>query len=114
MSANDSMQRFGEETFVGLAFPVIKVRFAGPTNSRGSRYIATMRDVRVTHSYDHALSASENAFRAARKCWSSYQTSLMQNVAEDPRVFIPGDLSNDSYAFTVVPTAFLVSAGVES
>ena len=93
--------------FVGLAFPVVKVRFAGPTDTRGSRYIATCRGVRATHSYDHALSGSENAYRAACKCWGAYQTSSMVNIADDPRIFIPGDLSADAYAFTVVPAAFL-------
>lgn len=92
---------------VGLVFPVIKVRFAGPTNTLGSRYIATCRGIRATHSYDHALSASENAYRAARKCWGAYQTSNMVNITHDPRLFIPGDLSDDAYAFTAVPAAYL-------
>lgn len=104
---NDQLTTFGDERFAGLAFPVVRVRFAGPTNTRGSRYIASVRGVRATHSYDHALSASENALRAARKCWSAYQTSQMVNINDDPRVFIPGDLSSSEYAFTVIPAAYL-------
>ena len=98
-----------QEMFAGFAFPVVRVRFAGPTNHRGSRYIATLcgRDVRVTHSYNHARSASENALLAAQKCWGSYQTQNMVNVNDDPRLFIPGDLSSDSYSFTVVPAQYL-------
>jgi hypothetical protein len=104
---NDQTAKFGDERFAGLAFPVVKVRYAGPTNTLGGRYIASVRDVRVTHSYDHAISSSDNALRAARKAWSKYQTSKMVNINDDPRVFIPGDLSDDSYVYLVVPSAFL-------
>lgn len=93
--------------FVGLAFPVVRVRFAGPTNTKGSRYLATCRGIRATHNFDDALSASENAYRAACKCWGAYQTSKMVNIADDPRVFVPGDLDDSSYAFVVVPAAYL-------
>ena len=96
-----------QESLTGFAFPVIKVRFAGPTNSSGARYIATVRGIRVTTPMDYALNPSENAYRAARKCWGAYQTSLMVNINDDPRILIPGDLSDDAYAFTVVPTALL-------
>ena len=86
---------------------MVKVRFAGPTNTLGSRYIATCRGIRATCYYDYALSSSENAYRAACKCWGAYQTSNMVNIADDPRIFIPGDLSDDAYAYTVVPAAYL-------
>ncbi len=93
----------------GLSFPVIKVRYAGPTDYRGSRYIATLRGVRHTESYDHALDGSRNAANAARACWAKYREQHAEAFAgdEQPRVFIPGDLDADSYAYTVVPAGFL-------
>ncbi len=99
------------EALIGLAFPVIRVRYAGPTNHRGSRYIATLRGVRVTRSYDCAENGSRNAYEAALACWKKYRDSLPHEWADaeplDERVFIPGDLDADSYAFTVVPVGFL-------
>lgn len=92
----------------GLAFPVVKVRYAGPTNTRGSRYIATLRNTRIVRPYDHALSGSENAYRAAVACWARYEIlERMTPYDETTQVLIPGDLSDDTYAFTVVPAGFL-------
>lgn len=104
-----------EDALVGLAFPVIRVRYAGPTDHRGSRYIATLRGVRATESYDYAKSGSENAYSAARSCWAKYKAQHAEAYAGDdkPRVFVPGDLDADSYAFTVVPAGFLGAAEPE-
>lgn len=64
--------------------------------------------MRVVHSFDPALDGSKNAWVAAKKCWGKYQTSRMTNLANDPVVFVLGDLDSDSYVFfTVVPVAFL-------
>ena len=93
----------------GLAFPVVRVRYAGPTDHRGSRYVASCRGTTVTHSYDSALSASVNARHAAERCLERYHERLAESVDIDfrPSLLIPGDLSRDSYCFTVVPTAYL-------
>ncbi len=95
--------------FAGLAFPVIRVRYAGPTDYRGRRYIATLRGVRAIVSYSYELSASENATAAALKVWDKYRALHVEAYAgdEQSRVFIPGDLDANSYAFTVVPEGFL-------
>lgn len=95
--------------FVGLAFPVVRVRYAGPTDARGSRYIATLRGVRATHHYDHGASGSDSAHAAAVRCFDRYRKLHADAYAgdEQPRVFIPGDLDRDSYAFMVVPAGFL-------
>lgn len=100
---------YKQDTLIGLAFPVVKVRYAGPTNTRGSRYIATLRGERVSVSFDYALSASENAYRAAVACWDKYRNAHAEAYEgdEQERVFIPGDLDADSYAFTIVPAGFL-------
>jgi hypothetical protein len=97
------------DRFLGLAFPVIRVRYAGPTDHNGSRYIATLRGIRHTESYDHAQNGSYNALQAARACWDKYRAFYADAYAGDdqPRAFIPGDLDRDSYAFTVVPEGFL-------
>lgn len=99
------------ETFDSFVFMVARVRFAGPTNTRGSRYIASIRrdnehTYRVTHSYDGALSPSKNASAAAQKC---LRKALADNPYHDGTisyVAIPGDLSANSYAFTFVPHYF--------
>lgn len=93
-----------QESLTGLAFPVVRVRFAGPTDTRGARYIASVRGVRVTRSYDYAASGSENALAAARQCWGLYCTRQVRQV--EPCLYIPGDLSDDAYCFTVIPAGF--------
>lgn len=95
--------------FVGLAFPVIRVRYAGATDHRQSRYIATLRGVRHTENYDHALDGSRNAYNAAAACWVKYRAAHAEAYKGDSqrRVFIPGDLDADSYSYTVVPDGFL-------
>lgn len=97
------------DSLVGLAFPVIQVRYAGPTDRRGSRYIATLRGVRHTEHYDYALDASRNAYNAAVACWDKYRAALplQAGIDDAPRVFVPGDLNDSTYAYTVVPTALL-------
>jgi len=98
------------ERFSGLAFPVITVRYAGPTDHRGSRYIATLRGVRHTEHYDDALDGPGNARNAAVACWQKYRDSLPREYFDpddQERVLIPGDLNASSYAFTVVPAGFL-------
>src|SRR5690348_7534971 len=81
-----------QDSLVGLAFPVIRVRYAGPTNYRGSRYIATLRGVRHTEHYDYALDGSRNAYNAAAACWDKYRAEHVGAYAGDDqvRVFIPG------------------------
>jgi hypothetical protein len=103
------MSATATDRFAGLAFPVITVRYAGPTDRRGSRYIATLRGVRHTEHYDYALGGPETARLAARNCWNKYRAQHAEAYAgdEQPRAFIPGDLNSDSYAFTVVPEGFL-------
>lgn len=93
----------------GRAFPVIRVRYAGPTNHRGSRYIATLGDFRVTWHYAYELSGPENAIRAAYACWLRYRNDRIGSLGFDdsPRVFIPGDYDATTYAYTVVPEAML-------
>lgn len=43
----------------------IRTKFAGPTDTRGSRIVATSHYGRTVTSYDHALSAGENHAAAA-------------------------------------------------
>lgn len=45
----------------------ILVRFCGPTNCRGSRYIARCQAGRLVFEADHALNPDRNAYRAAVK-----------------------------------------------
>ena len=98
-----------QESLVGFAFPVVKVRFAGPTNYKGSRYIATLRGVRHTEHYDHALSGSQNAYNAAEAVYAKYRQTHAEAFEHDTqeRILIPGDLDDSSYAFTIVPVSFV-------
>src|SRR5438309_2140569 len=89
-----------QETFDPFAFPVVKVRYAGPTNTKGSRWIATLRrdskrTYRATVNYDHAEpSGAQNAIRAAWECWRKARNDLIpagKNYCTD-YVAIPGDL----------------------
>src|SRR5215831_15740136 len=59
--------------YVGLSFPVIRVRFSGPTDHHGARYVASLRSPlgRVQHFEPfHAgpEGPSELAHKAARGC----------------------------------------------
>lgn len=107
----DTIEHAAEITnrFQGLAFPVIRVRYHGPTDYRGSRYIATLRGVRHTEHYDYALDGPENAYKAAVSCWLKYREQFAEILAgdEQARVLIPGDLDANTYAYTVVPAGFL-------
>jgi hypothetical protein len=89
-----------QERFAGLAFPVIRVRYTGNGYAASLRRDSE-RTFRASTSYDHALSASQNALRAARKCWDKCAADI--GMAGDDRIFIPGDLDAERYAFTVVP-----------
>lgn len=100
-----------QQTFDGLAFPIVRVRYAGPTNTRGSRWIATLRrdeerTYRVTRGYDYAAPmGSGGALAAALECWDKARADL--NAWSDEHVAIPADLDAGSYAFTFVPKAML-------
>lgn len=102
-----------QQDLVGFAFPVIRVRYAGPTDYRGSRYIASCRrgdeTDRATVSYDYAAGGPATALEAARQCWAKRQQALTQTTGisdDSERVFVPGNLDDNSYAFTVVPAGF--------
>lgn len=109
---NDTPTPMAQDALVGLAFPVIRVRYAGPTYYKDSRYIATLRGVRHTESYDYALGGSGSAYNAAVACWDKYRAQHADAYAGDdqPCVFIPGDVDASSYSFTVVPAGFLTPA----
>lgn len=100
-----------QNPFAGMAFPIIRVRYAGPTNHRGSCYIATLRGIRFVRPLDYELSGSENAYQAALECWKLYQDGVGGARSDyRERVFIPGDLSDDSYCFTLVPAGLITVA----
>lgn len=104
-----------QEAFAGFAFPVVRVKYAGPTNSRGSRWIASCRidnerTVRCTLPYRHEVaSGSVNALPAAVECMQR-AFAAGSGGWEHPQVAdyvaIPGDLSASEYSFTFVPAYF--------
>ena len=102
-----------DETFSGLAFPVAKVRYTGPTNYRGSRWIATIRrdnerTYRVIDPYRSELpSGSVNALDTARACLAKMLADNHSETSASDYVAIPAELDADTYAFTFVPTYLL-------
>lgn len=102
--------RITDRTFDGLAFPIVRVRYAGPTNYRGSRWIATMRrdnerSYRVVTPYDASLSTgTRNAIVAARACWDKARADLGW---DGEYIAIPAELDADTYAFTFVFSGIL-------
>lgn len=71
----------------------IQVKFAGPTNARGSRYIAKADAGTVTHHADHALNPSANAAEAAVKLAEKFGWS---------GELVGGVLPDGSYVFVFV------------
>src|SRR5262245_23483276 len=100
------------ETFEQLVFPVAKVRYAGPTNTRGGRYVASIyrdseRTYRATVGFDHADSPSTNARAAALACLTKSLADNNPDASVADYVAVPGNLSADSYTFTFVPADIL-------
>ena len=50
-----------------MIIQAIETKYAGPTNTRGSRIVVTAAAGRKSFGYDHALDATENHRVAARK-----------------------------------------------
>lgn len=107
-----SMAEEREELLYGLAFPIIRVRYSGPTNNRGSRWFASIKHgdelTRASDSFEDER-GRRNHFAVARACWAKYRAQHSEAFEgdEDERVFIPGNAGPDEYVFTVVPRAFL-------
>ena len=69
----------------------IQTKFHGPTNTKGSRIIATAWAGRITLPYRHALNAVENHREAALTLASSKQWGWTDDS------FVTGQLVNESY-----------------
>jgi len=99
------------DTFKHLAFPVIKVRYDGPTDYHGARWIASLDRggdigvIRHMTSYDDGLPAgASNAIVAALACWHKY---CAKHNLDDTHVAIPGNLDDKHYCFVMVPSYIL-------
>lgn len=73
----------------------IVTRYAGPTDSSGSRVIASCEAKRIMVPWDHALDAQQNHAAAAlqlmdRLGWSAY-SSLVMGGTKDGYVFVQVD-----------------------
>ena len=84
----------------------IKVRFAGPTNNRGSRWIATADHPigRVTVGYNHDLDTGlENAKTAAQALVERWNADHVERYGvPDARTIVAGGhLPDGAYAFIV-------------
>jgi len=95
-----------QKDMAGLAFPVIKVRYNGPTNTRGGGFTGTLRRdgetiARVRKPYDHSTNGPRQAMDVAKATWAKY---LPED--DEKRVFIPGEAGNE-YVYVVVPADLL-------
>jgi hypothetical protein len=103
-------------TMVGT-WPAAIVEFHGPTNYRGSRYIATIRwdadtTFRVTWDYRHELDSRDNVTAAAAAVYGKLRDSL-ELGADDARVMIVADGGHGrGYVVTFVPAYALASGDV--
>jgi hypothetical protein len=100
------------ESFAGLAFTVVRVRYAGPTNTRGSRWIATItrgsERTRVTMPYrSERPHGAVNALPAAQACFAKVRRAINEPTDPSEWVAIPAELNADEYAFTFVPSDYL-------
>jgi hypothetical protein len=105
-------QRINTETFAGLAFTTAKVRYAGPTNARSSRWIATITrgqdTTRVIEPYDSASAGgARNALPTAQACFEKVRKAIDEPTYPHEWIAIPGELDADTYAFTFVPAEYL-------
>jgi hypothetical protein len=83
-------------------YPMIRTTFKGPTNSTGSRIVAThkrdsSKTYRATVSYDHSVDASWNHYAAAHKL-----ASTLPFYDGNGTIFAVGH-DADFYYFTVQP-----------
>jgi hypothetical protein len=76
----------------------IRTQYKGPTDTRGSRIIATSHYGRTTTGYDHALSAGENHAAAA----AAHVTTRM--VPRGPFALTSGELAAGEHAHVVAVT----------
>ena len=76
----------------------IRTKFAGPTNTRGSRIIATSHYGRTVFAYDYALSAGENHAAAA----AAHVSSRMN--PRGPFTLTSGELAAGEHAHVVAVT----------
>lgn len=99
--------------FAGLSFPVCRVRYSGPTDHRGSRWIATIkRDGKTYRSvtpYMYEMpTGSRQAEIAARALYHDVREKMGLDTLDDAVVSaICGDLDRDSYSFTLVPCSVI-------
>jgi hypothetical protein len=103
--------KISQNTFDGLAFPVARVRYAGPTEVRGSRFNATMKrgedSYRIARSYryDEPQGAGQ-AVHAARLCLANYLEENDRDETVADYVAVPGEYDVDTYVFVFVPARF--------
>jgi hypothetical protein len=103
-----------QDTFSPFAFPIVKVRYSGPTDYHGAKWIATLRrdnerTYRVHQSYDDSLpEGAQNALQAALACFAKCFADLNPDNPHpiSDYIAIPADLSANEYAFTFVPSYF--------
>ena len=76
----------------------IRTQYKGPTDTRGSRIVATSHYGRTVASYDHTMSAGENHAVAA----AAHVSARMS--PRGPFAITSGELTSDEHAHVVVVT----------
>ena len=83
--------------------PAIRTQYKGPTDTRGSRIVATSYAGRTSVSYDDALSADEN-HRAAATAHVTAKLAPRPAFAKASFAFSTGELPDGSYAHVLAIT----------
>jgi hypothetical protein len=108
------------DALVGYAFPLIVVKYYGPTDARGSRYVATLKryggmsegtviESRRSAPFRYDMGTSEQSMALVRECWARYIAPGRDGKATDDvaRVFVPCDMANGDTGYVVVPASVL-------
>lgn len=101
-----------QDTWNGLAFPTVKVRYSGAGNYRGARYVATIKHDYATYSasvpydteHDGKPSRIAAVWKALDRMADKRETERMNR---DEYMIVWGDIDTDGYVGLLVPKYLL-------
>jgi hypothetical protein len=99
-----------QDTLKGYAFPLIKVRYRGPTDHHSARWSASLDGRWLSASYDDGeRTGAQSALPVAIELWSfmlmEHRVGTGGETADD-FIFIPVDLGSDTYGFVPIAKSF--------
>jgi hypothetical protein len=92
-----------QDKLQGLAFPLIKVRFHGPTDNNWQRWTASYDGRRITRPYDDSIEdGARNALPVAQELWERVLKENQMNQTIKDYILIPVNVDSSSYGFVPV------------